>query len=157
MNRLRSVGTLVTVASALALSISAVAAQSAKDLVGAWTLVSADAFGSNPKGMLIFSADGHFASVLVRTDIAKYASNSRTQATPAESKATVDGTLAFFGTYTVSGTDLSLHLDGSTFPNWNGADQKRTNLTITGDELKYTQPTPSVGGAPAVVVWRRSK
>jgi hypothetical protein len=157
MNRLRSVSTLATVASALALSISAAAAQSAKDLVGAWTLVSAEAFGSNPKGILMFSADGHFATVLVRADIAKYASNSRTQATSAESKATVDGTLAFFGTYTVSGTDLSLHLDGSTFPNWNGADQKRTNLTITGDELKYTQPSPSGGGGPAVVVWRRSK
>jgi hypothetical protein len=35
-------------------------AQSAKDLVGAWTLVSADAYGPNPKGALIFDANGHF-------------------------------------------------------------------------------------------------
>ena len=105
----------------------------------------------------MFDASGHFSAVLVRADLPKYASNSRTQATPSESKATVDGSLAFFGAYSISGTDLSLHIEGSTFPNWNGVDQKRTDLVVTGDELKYTQPTPSGGGAAAVVIWKRDK
>ena len=30
------------------------------DLVGTWTLVSADAYGPNPKGTLMFDANGHF-------------------------------------------------------------------------------------------------
>ena len=70
---------------------------------------------------------------------------------------TVEGSLAYFGTYSVSGTDLLLHIEGSTFPNWTGSDQKRINLAITGDELKYVQPTPSGGGPAAPVAWKRVK
>jgi hypothetical protein len=68
---------------------SAGLAQSAKDLVGAWTLVSAEAYGPDPKGLLIFDANGHFSSQFMKADLPKYASNSRTQGTPEEYKATV--------------------------------------------------------------------
>ena len=131
-------------------------AQSAKDLVGAWTLVSADAYGSNPKGTLIFDANGHFSAQFMRSDLPKYASNNRTQGTPEEYKATVQGYIGYFGTYAYNGADLVFHIEGSSFPNWNGTDQKRTNVTTTGDELKYSQPTPSAGGPPIVVVWKRA-
>jgi hypothetical protein len=133
-------------------------AQSAKDLVGTWTLVSADAsYGPNPKGALIFDANGHFSAQLMKSDLPKYASNTRIQGTPEEYKATGQGYLGYFGTYSLNGTDLLFHIEGSSFPNWNGTDQKRTNVTITGDELKYSQPTPSAGGPPIVVVWKRAK
>ena len=135
---------------------SAGLAQSAKDLVGAWTLVSAEAYGPNPKGLLIFDANGHFSSQFMKADLPKYTSNSRTQGTPEEYKATVQGYLGYFGTYALNGSDLVFHIEGSSFPNWNGAEQKRTNVTITGDELKYSQPTPSAGGSPVVIVWKRA-
>jgi hypothetical protein len=93
----------------------------------------------------------------MRADLAKYASNNRAQGTPAEYKATVDGSIAYFGTYSMSGTDVNFHIEGSTFPNWNGTDQKRTNVAITGDELKWIQPTPSAGGPAVPVVWKRVK
>jgi hypothetical protein len=132
-------------------------AQSAKDLVGAWTLVSGDAsYGPDPKGALIVDASGHFSGQFMKSDLPKYASNIRTQGTPEEYKATVQGYLGYFGTYALNGTDLVFHIEGSSFPNWNGTEQKRTNVTITGDELKWTQPTPSAGGAPIVVVWKRA-
>jgi hypothetical protein len=95
--------------------------------------------------------------MLMRADLAKYASNNRAQGTAAENKATVEGSIAYFGTYSVSGTDVNFHIEGSTFPNWAGSDQKRINLAITGDELKWVQPTPSAGGPPTPVVWRRVK
>ncbi len=144
---------------ALALAAGTAVAQSAKDLVGAWTLVStgSDAFPAGSKGMLMFDANGHVAAVLYRSNLPKYASNNRTKGTPEEYKATVEGSLSYFGTYSVSGTDLLLHVESSSFPNWNGTDQKRTNMTLSGDELKWTQPTPSAGGAPTVVVWKRAK
>ena len=142
----------------LALPASNAVAQLAKDLVGAWTIVSAgDAYGPTPKGALIFNANGRFSLQLMRHDLPKYVSNNRTQGTPAEYKATVEGSLAYFGTYAVSGTDLNLHIEGSTFPNWIGMDQKRINLAVSGDELKYTQPTPSGGGSPAILLWKRVK
>jgi hypothetical protein len=76
-----------------------------------------------------------------------------------EYKATVEGSISYFGTYSVSGTDLLLHVEGSTFPNWTGTDQKRVNLSVTGDDLKYTNPTPSGGpaGAELPLIWKRIK
>lgn len=47
--------------------------------------------------------------------------------------------------------------EGSTFPNWNGTDQKRL-FTLSGDQLTLTNPTPSVAGAGTFrVVWKRTK
>jgi len=149
MNRRDTLAGLIIIGCGLMLSTDQAGAQSAKDLVGAWTLVSADAFGTSPKGTVIFEANGRFAAILTRADLAKYASNNRAQGTPSEYKATVEGSLAYFGTYSVNGTDVNFHIEGSTFPNWTGTDQKRTNVLITADELKWVQPTASAGG-PAV-------
>jgi hypothetical protein len=160
MNRRNVLSLSAIAALGLTLSAGSAAAQSAKDLVGSWTAVSVDAYGPNPKGSLIFEANGRFSLQLMRSDLPKYASSNRTQGTPAEYKATVEGSISYFGTYAVSGTDLMLHVEGSTFPNWTGTDQKRVNLSVTGDELKYTNPTPSGGGAAAPslpLVWKRVK
>jgi len=110
-----------------------------KDLFGTWLLVSADAYGPNPKGALMFDSSGHFSAQFMKADLPKYASNKRVEGTPEEYKATVEGYIGYFGTYSLNGKDL------------------RTNVTITGDELKYTQPTPSGGGAAAPIVWKRAK
>jgi hypothetical protein len=67
-----TIGTLGVV-----LSAGAVFAQTAKDLAGTWTLVSADTvrpdgsrvptFGASPKGILVFTDDGRFIySILAR-------------------------------------------------------------------------------------------
>ena len=159
MNRRSILGLSAIAALGLALSVGGAAAQSAKDIVGSWTAVSVDAYGPNPKGSLIFESNGRFSLQLMRSDLPKYASNNRTAGTPAEYKATVEGSLAYFGTYSVSGTELNLHIEGSTFPNWTGTDQKRTNFSVTGDDLKYTNPIPSGGptGAAIPLVWKRAK
>jgi len=132
-------------------------AQSAKELVGTWTPVSVEAFGPNPKGLLIFQDNGRFSLQLMRAALPKFASNKRNAGTAEENKEVVSGSIAYYGTYSMSGTELTLHTEGCTFPNWTQTDQKRTNVSITGDELKYTNPAPSVGGNPAVLVWRRAK
>jgi hypothetical protein len=160
MNRRSILNTLAITALGLGLTAGHAAAQSAKDLVGSWTVVSVDAYGPNPKGSLIFEANGRYSLQLMRSDLPKYASNNRTQGTQAEYKATAEGSISYFGTYSVSGTDLLLHVDGSTFPNWTGTDQKRINLSVTGDDLKYTNSAPSGGGAGAAaipLVWKRVK
>jgi len=131
------------------------AQSAAKDIVGAWALVKADAYGPAPLGLFTFDANGHFSALLMRSDLPKYAANNRTQGTPEEYKATVEGSLGYFGTYSISGTDLKLHIVGSTFANWNGTDQTRPGLSVTADEMKYTQPTPSGGGPVQQVTWRR--
>ena len=50
---------------------------------------------------------------------------------------------------------MLIRIDGSSFPNWNGADQKRL-FTLTADELKLIVPPPPTGGAAIEVVWKRA-
>jgi hypothetical protein len=47
-------------------------------------------------------ADGHFSLVNTRADLPKFASNRRDQGTPEENKAVVQGSIAYFGTYSVN-------------------------------------------------------
>lgn len=142
--------------------------QSLKEqLIGAWDLVSIDsvradgsrltAFGDIPSGIACFDSTGHYIITVMRTDRARYAVNDRTQGTADENKATAQGTFTYFGTYKVSEPDhnISIHVVGSSFPNWNGTNQNRT-FRVSGDELKLTNPVASTGGITEVV-WKRAK
>jgi hypothetical protein len=82
-------------------------AQTANELVGTWTLVSSmlekdgkttDFYGPNPKGQLMYDANGHFSVIITRSDLAKFASNNREAGTPEENNAVVQGSFAYFGT-----------------------------------------------------------
>jgi hypothetical protein len=139
-----------------------------EQLLGAWHLVSIDyvradgsrstTFGDNPNGIAFFDSTGHYIITVMRSDRARYAVNDRTQGSVDENKATAEGTITYFGTFTVSESDrmISIHVVGSSFPNWNGANQKRI-LTVSGDELKLTNPVASTGGGTTEVVWKRAK
>jgi hypothetical protein len=143
------------------------AAETATDVVGTWVLVSStleqggkqtNYFGSNPDGQLIFEPNGHFSAIFARSDLPKFGSNSRELGTPEENKAVVQGSIAFFGTYSVSETDkvITLHIEGSTFPNWKGTDQKRL-FKLSADELSWTVTSPSVGSGTTHTVFKRAK
>ena len=140
-------------------------AQAAKELVGTWTLVSStleqgdektDFYGPNPQGQQIFEANGRFSLIFTRSDLPKFVSNNRQAGTPEENKAIVGGSIAYFGTYSVGEADhaLNFHIEGSTFPNWKGSDQKRF-FKLRGDELSWTNPTASSGAGTAQTVWKR--
>ena len=52
---------------------------------------------------------------------------------------------------------ITVNVEGSTFPNFTGGTQTRI-LSFNGDdEVTYLNPTPSHGGAPAKVTYRRAK
>jgi hypothetical protein len=143
-------------------------AQTAKDVVGTWTLVSpvtehggnkTDTYGPNPKGMWVVDANDRYVMAYARADLPKVASNNRTSATPEENKAIVGGSLTHFGTVSVNPADktLTLNVEASTFPNWNGTALK-VPFTITGDELTFTAvATAASGGGTVTVVWKRAK
>jgi len=141
--------------------------QSFRDqLVGTWSLLSWEQkksdgtkilrYGVGPKGVAFFDAGGHYIITVMRSDRAKYASNGLWQGTPDENKETADGTITYFGTYSVSDADssISIKVEGSSFPNWNGTEQKRF-VAITGDQLTLTVRPP--GGDVVDVVWNRAK
>jgi Lipocalin-like domain len=60
----------------------------------------------------------------------------------------IQGSIAYFGTYTVNEADkvITAQIEGSTFPNFVGTDQKRIITSITADELKFTNPAGSKVG-----------
>jgi hypothetical protein len=137
-----------------------------KQLVGTWSLVSLvndvdgkkiELFGPNPNGQFVFTSDGHFSMNIVRPDRQKFASNNRLTGTPEENKEAVLGNISIFGSYTInSDGSLKMHIAGSNFSNWDGTEQIR-RAQITGDEMKYTNPTPSTGSGTAVMILRRAK
>ena len=137
-------------------------AQTAKDFVGTWTLVSesraADAFGGDAKGMVIFDSNGRMMLQITGGARKKFASNNRLQGTPEENKAAVHGSIAYFGSYSFDEKEKTLTLmpERSSFSNWDGTSQKRTGVSITGDELKWHNPASSAGGSTELV-WRRVK
>ena len=142
-------------------------AQSAKDLVGTWTFVSAvntrpdgtkfDPFGGKGVGMQSFASTGQFSYQIIRSDIPKLASNNRQEGTADEFKAMAQGAISYFGTYSLddSGKTLTQHVVSSSFPNFN--DTKRIwAITLTGDELTLASQVAASGGTNELK-WKRVK
>lgn len=135
-------------------------------LVGTWTLVSweqtkgdgtkVQRYGEKPTGVAFFDEGGQYIITVMRSDRPRYSSDALWQGTDAENKSTADGTITYFGTYSANETEGSsaIHIDGSSFPNWNGVDQKRI-VAISRDRLVLTVRTPI--GETVDVVWSRAK
>ena len=170
MNRRRmlSASVAMTLAAALVPS-NVIAQQSIKDqLVGTWTFVSAqdvkpdgstvETWGPNAKGAAMYDANGRFTFMIMRSDLPKFASNNRAQATAEEGKAVAQGMIAMHGSYTINETDKTLitRIEGSSYPNLVGAEQKRVITSLTADEMRYTNLATSTG-TRAEAVWKRAK
>jgi len=114
-------------------------------------------FGASPKGMMILDASGNYTQILVHSDLPRYGSNDRTKGTPEELAATVRGSVANFGAWTVdeAAKTLTYHIRGSTFPNQAGTDMKST-VNLAGDEWTSTIPR-TTSGRQSVMVWKRAK
>ncbi len=139
-----------------------------QQIQGSWILVSIvneqdgkkiDVFGPNPRGSMILTPDGRISLIIMRASLPKFASNNRVKGTAKENQAVVQGSIAYFGRYTVASEKeqtVNLFIEGSTFPNWDGEAQKRI-MSVTGDELKVTNPTPTIGGGTNYLIWKRAK
>jgi Lipocalin-like domain len=157
---MKHIGVLCAVAAATILNLpSSAYALTAADLVGTWVL-KADAggpFGDHPRGMLMFDATGRFIQIVTRSDMAKSASSKPSEARPDEFKAIALGSIAFFGTYSVTGTTLNRHVEASSYPNQVGTDQSLGDLTLKGDELAWTNPASPVTGGKVALIWTKVK
>ena len=156
----------------LCLGLSGVAfaqQKSAKEqIVGAWTLVSVtsemddgkkgEPFGPSPKGMIIFSSDGHFSLFQSRAEIPKIAANDRAKATAEEAQSIVASSIAYYGTYSIDESTrvMVVNLAASTYANVAAIpNQKRMITLLTADELKFDNPrTPN--GMTLRTAWKRA-
>jgi Lipocalin-like domain len=151
----------------LASPVGEAIAQTARDVVGSWTAVSitaeqggnrVDLFGPDPRGVLMLGGDGRYALTVLRRGLPAFASNARPTGTPEENKAVVQGSIAHYGTYAIDEANrvMTFRVEASTFPNWDGAEQKRP-FTLSGDVLTLVNPASSSGLGANQTVWRRAR
>jgi hypothetical protein len=160
-------------AAVLVLALSprhAAAQQSLRDqLVGTWTFVVAEItapdgkksfpFGETPKGLLVFTPDGHFAQIHIASDVPKIASNNRLNGTAEEYAAIMRRSLSMFGTYKVDEAKktVTFEIVSSTYPNAQGQSQTRTIDKLSADEFVNANPDVAGGRGSAINVYRRVK
>jgi translation initiation factor 2B subunit (eIF-2B alpha/beta/delta family) len=132
---------------------------------GTWALIGADKilpdgtlvsdFGASPHGLVIFTADGHYAVEICRADRLKFSSGDKLKGTAEEYKDASLGMSVHFGRYTVdpAKNTISFHIDRASFPNWDDTTQVRT-YEMTGDELTWKVPARPDGSIPLTVLRR---
>jgi hypothetical protein len=116
-------------------------------------------FGETPKGMLIFTADGHFSQIHVAGDVPKIASNNRLTGTPEEYAAIMRRSIAVFGRYTVNEEKktVTFNIVSASFPNWEGEAQERSIDKLTAEEFVNTNNNVAGGRGRASNYYRRAQ
>jgi hypothetical protein len=119
-------------------------------LAGTWGFASSintrkdgsifDRWGESPKGIFMFDRGGHYAQIIVGSESRVFGSK----------------VFCAFGTYKVEddGKVLITHIEACSASRFNGTIQNRAILTLTDDELKYSNPITATGTV-AEVVWKR--
>jgi hypothetical protein len=136
-----------------------------KSLVGSWRLTAADKilpdgskvadYGTDPRGIAIFTADGHYVVEIFRSDRLKFASGDRAKGTPEEYKDAVLSASCHFGTYIVDfakGT-ITFHIERASYPNWDET-TRVSGITLEGDQLTWRVPPRPDGSIPVSVFSR---
>jgi hypothetical protein len=111
-------------------------------LVGTWRLVSntleevasgrkTDLMGKDPIGFITYGADGRMMILQVRSDRVK---PQGPVPTPSEAEALFKSFLGYAGTYSISGTTITHHVELSWNEAWTGTDQVRT-FSFEGDRV----------------------
>lgn len=134
-------------------------------LAGTWTLQAADVihadgsrasdYGANPKGLLMIDGQGRYSLQIFRSDRPRFAAD-KAKGSPEEYRAAVMGSSTHYGTIQIDAKrhQLVFHIDGASFPNWEGQQQTR-GFELHGDVLSYRVPPRPNGDVP-ISVWRRA-
>jgi hypothetical protein len=138
-------------------------------IVGTWTFVVAEVvapdgkksfpFGETPKGILIFTADGHFAQIHVASDVPKIASGNRLTGTPEEYATIMRRSISVFGSYSINEEKktVTYKIVSATYPNWQGEAQERSIDKLNPDEFVNTNHNVAGGRGSASNYYKRAK
>lgn len=137
-------------------------------IVGAWIYQSAytelpngtriNQFGEHPKGIFIILANGRYSHIVLSDSLPQVKSGILKETAPDEREALAEGVLAHFGTWTMDETAgaLTVQIQSSSFPNFDGVTQTRKILVLDRDTLSYVNTLTSSGaGAKVVAVLTR--
>lgn len=103
----------------------------------------------------MFDASGRYSLQICSAEgRPKFTSGNRLQGTPEEYKTAVHLCNPHWGRYSIADGNILFKIEGASFPNWEGVEQKRA-FSISGDQLLYKVPAASARGT-AEVVWKRA-
>lgn len=134
-------------------------------LAGTWTLVAADVqhpdgsrsrdYGAQPKGLLLIDSQGRYSLQIFKAERQTFRAGDKAKGTPDEYASAVMGSSTHFGTISIepSGNEIVFHIQGASFPNWEGQEQRR-QYELKNDVLSY-RVTPRANGDVPISVWRR--
>jgi hypothetical protein len=154
---------LLAILSASSLSVAA----QESSIVGTWLLTGAEKllpdgrrvpdYGSNPHGLVIFTADGYYSVQIYATERLKFASGDKFKATPEEYRSAILGTSTHFGRYSVDPIKrtITFHIDRSSIPNRDDTAEIRP-YELKGETLSWKVPARKDGSIP-ITVLRRAK
>lgn len=156
-----SLTTAILAASALALSPAQ--ASGIEELADTWTLEAADLiktdgsvvrdYGDAPKGRLIIDSGGRYSLQIFKSERVKFGSADKSAGTETEFRSAVLGSSTHYGQLRLEAGKLQFHIEGASFPNWEGTVQKR-EYEVKDGRLRYLVPARPDGNVP-VSVWRR--
>jgi hypothetical protein len=133
-------------------------------ILAAWEQVRPDGtefqkYGTDPRGFHIFERNGRFFAMMARPDLPKIAASDPQKATPEEARAIMAGSIAYYGTYTVNEPErmVTLRMDASTFPNQLGRELPRRIVSVTANEMVYSNPDATTGGGHIQLSWKRAQ
>ena len=150
---------------AVLLVVTLSASAQTPSLTGTWTLIAADKilptgarvpdYGVSPRGLVLFTADGHYSVQIYRADRTPFLSGDRLKGTPEEYKDATLGMSTHFGRYTLDPTKhtITFHIDRASFPNLDDTTQVR-NFEIIGMELSWKVSARPDGSIPVTVLRR---
>jgi len=167
----------ILLSAALAIVLSCIAsaqplAMQKEMLVGTWKLVSVsnvtdegivkdEAYGRNPIGFLTYTADGRMMGII--TEGARKPLSKFWKVAPVDEKAEAFSTsIAYAGTFTVSGDRVTHHVEAATEPNRLNKDMVRIIVKLQGDRVTLRTANPVVWDdgvqyAYQDLVWDRMK
>ena len=131
--------------------------QSPSPIIGRWRLIAVEAhddagsvsyiLGRHPHGQVMYDAAGNVYVLLFDPDRPQFASGDRLRGTSQEIQSAFEGSVAYYGRYTVdqAAGRVTHHVLGSTFPNWIGTDLVRY-FKIDGQRLSLTTAPFVQGG-----------
>lgn len=115
-------------------------------------------FGPEPRGLLVYGANGLMTAQLGDPRRPNFAANDRALGTPAELKAAFEGYTAYFGRYEVDEARQTVvhYPDLALFPNYTGTPQVR-RVRLDGSRLTLSTDSISYQGQPQIYVllWER--
>ena len=116
-------------------------------------------YGKEPTGLLMYDGHGSFSGQIVANGRPAFQSGNLLKGTAEEIKTAFEGYVAYYGTYEVDEVkgQMTHHVEGSLFPNWNGDVQTRI-FQFEGERLRLN--TLPIKGAKAdltvTLLWERA-